>query len=112
VLSMKAQERVVEQLEAKLGIDGRADVHIRLLGEFALAAWRCAAKNWIRAGRRAGPHRTESAPRSGPRGSRLVPGRGPQASRPATQLGGSAELLRRVEEAFTAIPKAIDLTAP
>jgi hypothetical protein len=84
VLSMRAQERIVEQLEAKLGIDGRADVCIRLLGEFALAAWRCAAKNWIRAGRRAGPHRTENTSPSGPPGSPVVPGRGPHDSRPAT----------------------------
>jgi AcrR family transcriptional regulator len=112
VLSMRAQERVVEQLEAKLDIDGRTDVRLRLLGELALAAWRCAAKNWIRAGCRSHPHRTESAPPSGPPGSRLVPGHGPRASRPATRLGGTPELLRRVEEAFTAIPKAIDLTAP
>jgi AcrR family transcriptional regulator len=112
VMSMRAQDRVVEQLEAKLGIDSRADVRLRLLGEFTLAAWRCAAKSWIRAGRGPQPHRTESAARSGPPGSCLVPGRGPRDSRPATQLGGSAELLRRVEEAFTAIPKAIDLTAP
>jgi AcrR family transcriptional regulator len=112
VLSMRAQERVVEQLEAKLGVDGRADVRIRLLGEFALAAWRCAAKNWIRAGRRPGPQRTEGVSRVATPGSRLIPGHGPQERRPATQLGGSAELLRHVEEAFSTIPKAIDLAAP
>jgi AcrR family transcriptional regulator len=107
VLSMGAQERVVEQLAEKLGIDARADVRLRLLGELALAAWRCGAKNWIRAGRQTRSPRPENT-----RGSRLVPGRGPQDARPAAQLGGSAELLRHVEEAFAAIPAAINLTAP
>jgi hypothetical protein len=103
---MGAQERVVEQLAEKLGIDARADVRLRLLGELALAAWRCGAKNWIRAGRQPRSPRPVNT-----HGSRLVPGRGPQDARPAAQLGGSAELLRHVEEAFAAIPAAVNLTA-
>lgn len=112
VLSVGAQDRVVEVLERKLGIDSRADVRLRLIGELTLAAWRCAAKNWIRAGRRdpsQPPGGTTGAPVPG---SRLVPGRGPAGSRPSARLGGSAELLRHVGEAFAAIPEAIDLTVP
>ncbi len=112
VLSMGAQDRVVAQLEERLGIDSRADVHVRLLGEFALAAWRCAAKNWIRAGRRDHSHRGNDTTDPEVRGSRLVPGRGRSDSRPAARLGGSAELLRHVDEAFAAIPGAIELAAP
>jgi AcrR family transcriptional regulator len=112
VLSMGAQDRVVTQLEEKLELDSRADVRVRLLGEFTLAAWRCAAKNWIRAGRHEHSHRRPDGADEQMPGSRLVPGRGPSGSRPAAQLGGSAELLRHVDEAFAAIPGAIDLTAP
>ncbi|OLT06024.1 hypothetical protein BJF90_19290 [Pseudonocardia sp. CNS-004] len=111
VLSIGAQERVVAQLEEKLGIDSRADVRVRLLGELVVAAWRCAAKNWIRAGRNDRSHRADT-PDAAVRGSRLVPGRGPLNSRPAAEPGGSAELLRHVEEVFAAIPGAVDLAAP
>jgi AcrR family transcriptional regulator len=80
--SLRAQRRLVEVLEDKLGIDGREDVRLRMLGEFALAAWRCGAKNWV-AGRGAG-------------------GRG---------YGGRETLMRRVEEAFAAIPASLKLSA-
>jgi AcrR family transcriptional regulator len=112
VLSMAAQDRVVGQLEEKLAIDSRTDVRLRLLGELALAAWRSAAKNWIRAGRRDRSHRPDSRSEGEMHKSRLVPGRGRQDARPAAQLGGSAELLRHVDEAFAAIPGAIDLSVP
>jgi AcrR family transcriptional regulator len=111
-LSMGAQDRVVAQLEEKLGIDSRTDVRLRLLGEFALAAWRCAAKNWIRAGRHDRSHRRDDTTDGEIRGSRPAPGCGRSGSRPAARLGGSAELLRHVDEAFAAMPGAIDLTAP
>jgi AcrR family transcriptional regulator len=84
VASINAQERLVEVLEGKLGIDSRDDVRLRLLGELALAAWRCGAKNWVRRARHGDP-RTR---------------------------GGIKTLIRRIEEAFDAIPTSLDLTAP
>ena len=109
---MGAQDRVVAELEEKLGMDSRTDVRLRLLGEFALAAWRCAAENWIRAGRDDRSQRRDDTTDEEVRGSRLVPGRGPSGSRLAARLGGSAELIRHLDEAFAAIPEAVDLTAP
>ncbi|MCE6995507.1 hypothetical protein LZG04_11935 [Saccharothrix sp. S26] len=82
--SLKATERLVEQLEAKLGVDGREDVRLRLLGEVCLGAWRCGAKNWV-AGRGFGDRRGH---------------------------GGITTLVRRVEEAFDALPTSLDLTIP
>ena len=84
--SLQGQRRLVEVLEAKLGIDGRDDVRPRMLGELALSAWRCGARNWV-AGRGGGAR--------GRRGH-----------------GGRATLLRRVEEAFDAIPASLALTVP
>jgi AcrR family transcriptional regulator len=84
VASINVQERVVEVLEDKLGIDGREDVRLRLLGELSLSAWRCGAKNWV-AGRGFGGHRGQ---------------------------GGTETLVRRVEEAFDAIPASLALAAP
>ena len=81
--SLTVQRRLVGVLEARLGVDSRTDVRLRLLGELALAAWRCAARNWIR---------------SGPRGA---PGR-----------DGLAALLHEVEEAFDAVPDSVALSAP
>lgn len=83
--SMKVQQRLVEILEERLAVDSREDVRLRLLGEFALSAWRCGARNWV-AGRG----------RKGQRGR-----------------GGTEVLARRVEEAFEAIPAslALDLSA-
>jgi hypothetical protein len=72
----------VEELEHKLGIDSRTDVRLRLLGEFSLSAWRCGARNWVR------------------------------GARHADHTGGSKELVRRVEEAFDAIPASLALSAP
>ncbi|MEW2635517.1 TetR family transcriptional regulator [Streptomyces sp. NPDC048389] len=84
--SMKAQQRLVELLEERLGIDSRDDVRLRLLGEFALSAWRCGARNWV-AGR--------------------TPGGGRQRGH-----GGTKALARRVEEAFDAIPAALAYDLP
>lgn len=84
--SMEVQERLVEELEAKLGMDSRADVRLRLLGEFSLSAWRCGARNWVRAGR-----------------ADWRSGRG---------HGGRAALVRHVDEAFDAIPASLSLSAP
>ncbi|HZE34086.1 MAG TPA: hypothetical protein VE198_21965 [Actinoallomurus sp.] len=81
---MGVQERLVEVLETKLGIDSRHDVRLRLLGEFSLSAWRCGAKNWV-AGR--GGHEGDDG------------------------TGGVTTLVRRVEEAFDAIPASLSLTA-
>ncbi|GAA1917559.1 TetR family transcriptional regulator [Streptomyces sodiiphilus] len=80
-----AQSRVVEALEERLGADGREDVRLRMLGEFALAAWRCGVRNWV-------------ASRGHGHGNR--PGH-----------GGRPELVRRIEEAFDALPAAVALTA-
>lgn len=80
--SLTVQQRLVDVLETHLGIDSRDDVRLRLLGELALSAWRCGAKNWIR---------TAKAPDK--RGHR-----------------GMTQLIRHVEDAFDAIPAAITLT--
>jgi hypothetical protein len=44
---MTTRERLVEILENKLGIDGRDNVRLRLLGELCLSARCCAAKSWV-----------------------------------------------------------------
>ncbi|WP_240759269.1 TetR/AcrR family transcriptional regulator [Phytoactinopolyspora endophytica] len=80
--SLKTQERLVDALEKKLNVDSREDVRIRLLGELALGAWRCGAKNWVR------------SVRFTSRGGR----------------GNRAALTRCVEEAFDAIPGSITLS--
>ncbi|MCC9710667.1 TetR family transcriptional regulator [Streptomyces sp. MNU76] len=82
--SMKAQQRLVEILEQRLDTDSREDVRLRLLGEFALSAWRCGARNW-------------------------VAGRGPDGYDTQRGHGGTKTLARRVEEAFEAIPTALTL---
>lgn len=84
LVCIKAQKRIVDVLEQKLGIDSRADVRLRLLGEFSLSAWRCGAKNWT-AGRGYGGRRGH---------------------------GGGKVLVRRVEEAFDAIPASLALSVP
>jgi AcrR family transcriptional regulator len=48
------QVRLVELLEAELGVDGREDVRLRLVGEMALAAVRYGSMNWVRAYRHSG----------------------------------------------------------
>ncbi|MBC9727841.1 TetR/AcrR family transcriptional regulator [Streptomyces sp. TRM68367] len=78
------QQQIVEQLEAKLGLNSRGDVRLRLLAEIAFGAYRVGAKNWT-AGRGEG---------AGPRGE-----------------GGPTPLAARVDEAFAAVPDAITLTA-
>lgn len=84
LLSINAQDRVVPELETKLGIDGRHDVRLRLLGESAFGAYRCGAKNWA-AGR----------------------GEGGGVGKWSRTI-----LARRVEEAFDAIPAALAMTNP
>ncbi|OQO90898.1 TetR family transcriptional regulator [Saccharomonospora piscinae] len=81
LLSVTVPDRVVEVLEDRTGIDGRQDVRLRLVGELALSAWRCGAKNW-------------------------VAGRGFEGRR---GHGGTEMLIRRVEEAFAAVPGAVAL---
>ncbi|WP_245936241.1 TetR/AcrR family transcriptional regulator [Streptomyces cahuitamycinicus] len=85
--SMKTQQRLVETLEERLGIDGRDDVRLRLLGEFALSAWRCGARNW-------------------------VAGRTPEGPDRRRGHGGTKTLARRVEEAFDSIPASLALDLP
>lgn len=80
--TIRVQEELSEELGTRLGIDGREDVRLRLACEFALSAWRCGAKNWVRGNR----HR-----------------RRPQ---------GRTELTAYVTEAFDAIPGALELAAP
>lgn len=80
--TFRVQHDLVETLEDKLGIDGRADVRLRLVCEFTMSAWRCAAKNWVRSGR----HRPDP--------------------------GKRATIVRRVEEAFDAIPASLAFAAP
>ncbi|MBT2381796.1 TetR family transcriptional regulator [Streptomyces sp. CB00316] len=87
VSSMKVQQRLVEILEGSLGADGREDVRLRLLGEFALSAWRCGARNW-------------------------VAGRGPGGYDRRRGHGGTRTLASRVEEAFDAIPASLALDLP
>ncbi|MEU7317217.1 TetR family transcriptional regulator [Streptomyces sp. NPDC007083] len=82
--SMKTQTRLVELLEERLDVDSREDVRLRLLGEIALAAWRCGARNW-------------------------VAGRGYNNRR---GHGGKRSLARRVDEAFDAIPAGLMLDLP
>ncbi|MFD3735766.1 TetR/AcrR family transcriptional regulator [Streptomyces sp. NPDC058632] len=82
--SMKVQQRLVELLEERLGIDSREDVRFRLLGEFALSAWRCGARNW-------------------------VAGRGYDNRR---GHGGRTTLAQRVDEAFEAIPGSLAVELP
>jgi len=82
--SMKTQQRLVELLEERLETDSREDVRLRLLGEFALSAWRCGARNW-------------------------VAGRGYNNRR---GHGGKPSLAHRVDEAFDAIPGSLGLVMP
>jgi AcrR family transcriptional regulator len=82
--SIKVQTRLVEVLEERLDADGRYDVRLRLLGELALGAWRCGARNWIA-------------------------GRGYEGRQ---WPGGRDVLARRVEEAFDAIPASLTVELP
>jgi AcrR family transcriptional regulator len=49
--SFAAQRLLVEVLERRLGVDSRQDVRLRLAAELAMAAWRCAARTWVRGAR-------------------------------------------------------------
>ncbi|WP_413804458.1 TetR family transcriptional regulator [Streptomyces sp. OE57] len=86
VSSMKVQQELIDILEERLGTDSRQDVRLRLLGELALGAWRCGARNW-------------------------VAGRSPDGYK-ARGHGGTKTLARRVEEAFAAIPASLTLELP
>lgn len=85
VLCARTSRRIFQLLEDKLGIDSRSDIRLRLLAEFTLGAWRCGVRNWV-AGRGAG---------GGKKGA-----------------GGTYVLIRRVREAFAAIPDSLTLSAP
>nr|WP_272209702.1 hypothetical protein [Marinicella sp. W31]MDC2875526.1 hypothetical protein [Marinicella sp. W31] len=76
---------MIDVLGDKIGIVGREDVRFRMLGEFVLGAWRCGASNW-------------------------VAGRGSEAQG-IRGHGGRDMLIRRVEEAFDAIPETLSLAA-
>ncbi|ASU82127.1 TetR family transcriptional regulator [Nocardiopsis gilva YIM 90087] len=84
VESMRVQRRLVQELEAKLGIDRHEDVRLRLVGEFAISAWRCGTKNWLADQRGTGRR----------------------------DRGGRAALIASVEEAFDAIPGTVAMSAP
>ncbi|MBB3661614.1 MULTISPECIES: TetR family transcriptional regulator [Prauserella salsuginis group] len=49
--SLLTQERIAEQLGDRLDGTATSDVRIRLLSEIAMAAWRTAARRWVRANR-------------------------------------------------------------
>ncbi|RNL87497.1 TetR/AcrR family transcriptional regulator [Halostreptopolyspora alba] len=80
--TIRVQEELAEELATRLGIDGREDVRLRLACEFALSAWRCGAKNWVRGNR----HRSEPE--------------------------GREALITHVADAFDAIPATLTLAAP
>lgn len=80
--TFRVQHALAEELEDRLGIDGREDVRLRLVCEFAMSAWRCGAKNWVRHGR----HRPDP--------------------------GNRATLVRRIEETFDAIPASLTFGPP
>lgn len=79
--SQDTQMRLVGELEGKLGISGREDVRLRLLGEMAIAAFRNGGKNWVR---------------------------GLRADDRAT--GTREALIARVVETFDALPGALELS--
>ncbi len=79
--TIKTQIRVTEALESRLNLDSREHVELRLVPEMAMSAWRCAAKNWIRASR----HQTKPRPRD--------------------------SLIALLVEAFEAIPRSLTFAA-
>lgn len=100
VRSFHVQLRLAEILGERLGIAVDADVRLRLLGEFSLSAWRCAAKEWVM-GREPG--------QSGAPAMDATPD--PLDYAAAVRVrGGRARLLKRVEEAFDAIPASLALS--
>ncbi|PDP85649.1 TetR family transcriptional regulator [Glycomyces fuscus] len=74
------QARLVELLEAKLGLDSREDVRLRLIAEMATAAIRYGSKNWVR------------------------------AYRHSERTGDAATLVAEVTAAFDALPRALALS--
>lgn len=92
LVSIEAQGRLVDTLEGRLDASGSADLRIRLVGELAFGAWRCAARSWI-AGRSTagtGPHQ------------RLGTWRGPS---------GRNGLVSSVRDAFDTVPASVHLDA-
>lgn len=81
--TMVVQRALVEALEERTGIDGRADIRIRLVCDLAMSAWRSAAQNWVRQGRR-----------------RLDPQPQPRET-----------LMGLVRDAFDALPASLEMTA-
>jgi AcrR family transcriptional regulator len=77
---IETQDRIVEVLDTALG--GERDLRVRLLAEMTLAAWRCAARAWVRGDKR----RTGRAKVDG--------------------------LVRQLDDAFDALPTALALAAP
>jgi len=84
VMASYHPDQTFEQLEAKLELDGREDLRLRLLGETAFGAYRIGAKNW-------------------------TAGRGEGAGAPGK--GGRTTFAAPVSKAFDAIPDAVALTA-
>ncbi|GAA5179726.1 hypothetical protein GCM10023322_10420 [Rugosimonospora acidiphila] len=78
--SVATRRRIAQVLADALGLDDR-DLRVQLLGEFALAAWRCAARDWVRGDKRA----------AGP--------------------GKVSGLVREIDAAFDAVPAAVALSA-
>jgi AcrR family transcriptional regulator len=101
VASFHAQAELTAILERRLGISSEADVRLRMLGEFALSAWRCGAKEWVmgREPGQTGHPAMDATP--DPR----------DAATAARVRGGRERLLRRVDEAFAAIPASLALSA-
>lgn len=77
---IRTQDRIADVLDTALG--GERDLRVRLLAELTLAAWRCAARKWVRGDKR-------------PAGRAKVDG-----------------LVRHLDDAFDALPAALGLTAP
>ncbi|MCP2253822.1 transcriptional regulator, TetR family [Prauserella aidingensis] len=46
--SLRTQDRIADELGGRLGDDTTPDVQVRLLAEVAMAAWRTAARRWVR----------------------------------------------------------------
>ncbi|GHC85619.1 hypothetical protein GCM10007079_28690 [Nocardiopsis terrae] len=101
VASFHVQAELTGILERRLGTSSEADVRLRLLGEFALSAWRCGAKEWVM-GREPGQ---TGRPAMDATPDPL------DAGTAARVRGGRERLLRRVDEAFAAIPASLALSA-
>ncbi|WP_156759229.1 TetR/AcrR family transcriptional regulator [Microbacterium karelineae] len=87
-----ARRRIAAALDDGRVDDADARMRVALLSEFAVAAWRCAARDWI-----AGRGRPDG---KGPR-QRLGAWRGP---------GGRAGLLSSIDRAFDEIPASLGMS--